>query len=283
MTTALDQLPIDVAVVTVNYKMREQVLTMLRSLYRDTVGGSLRVQPVVVDNASDDGIVDAIAREFHGYDPEPIVIASPENIGFGCGSNIAFRAVAARYYLTANPDLVFLDEQRGTIAQLHTFLEAHLEIGILAPKLRLTNGQIQRSCMRFPAFLDHPAYRLDWHRRYRWAQKRVDRLHMENVDHAETRPIDWAVGAALFVRGSYLHEAGGFDERYFMYFEDCDFCRTFWSRGWPVYYKGDVVVDHGHERSSARIPGVRSLFVNPLTRTHLKSLVQYSWKWRGKR
>lgn len=272
----------DIVTITVNYKMREKILAMLRSLYRDIAGSTLRIQPVVVDNASRDGIASAVTQEFSGCTPKPMVIESERNGGFGYGNNIALRRFDARYYFLVNPDLVFLEEQPRTIERLHEYMEAHREIGMVAPRLLLPDGSTQPSCMRFPSFLDHPVHRLDLHRRYRWAHARVQRIHMEDVDHTATRPIDWAVSAAQFIRGSFLREVGGFDERYFMYFEDCDLCRTFWSRGWPVYYKGDTVVRHGHERASAAIPGIKSLVVNPLTRVHLKSLVQYTLKWRGK-
>ncbi|MDO8425172.1 MAG: glycosyltransferase family 2 protein [bacterium] len=273
----------DIVTVTVNYQMKEKVLAMLRSLYRDVAGSGLAVQPVIVDNASGDGIADAIAREFHGYQPEPIVIAAPSNRGFGSGNNIALRQIAARYYFLVNPDIVFLPDHPQVVQRLHAYMETNPEIGMAAPRLQLPSGATQPSCMRFPAFLDQPIHRLDLHRKYRWARRRVDRIHMDDMDHAQTRPIDWAVSAAQFIRGSYLREIGGFDERYFMYFEDCDLCRTFWARGWPVYYKGDIIVEHGHERSSAQVPGLKSLVQNPLTRTHLKSLVQYQVKWALRR
>jgi len=272
----------DVVTVTVNYKMREKVLAMLRSLYRDTAGSSFTVQPVIVDNASGDGIASAMKQEFSDVHPQPIVLDAGANVGFGRGNNLALRQLSASYYLIANPDLLFLSEQPRTIERLHAFMEAHPEIGIVAPQLRRPDGSVQPSCMRFPSFFDHPIYRLELHRRYRWARRRVERLHMADIDHERTRPVDWATGAALFVRGPWLQDAGCFDERYFMYFEDCDLCRTFWSRGWPVYFKGDVVVQHGHERSSAKVPGLKSVVLNPLTRVHLKSLVQYTWKWKGK-
>ncbi|MDO8463516.1 MAG: glycosyltransferase [bacterium] len=275
----------DLVTITVNYRMAASVVTMLRSLYRDVAGSGLTVQPVVVDNASGDGIAETIAREFRDMHPTPIVIAASGNGGFGSGNNIALRQYDARYYFLINPDVVFLAEQPQVTKRLYDFLEANEAIGMVAPQLQLPNGSMQRSCMRFPSFFDQPIHRLGLHQRYRWALRRVDRIHMEDVDHTKTRPIDWAVSAAMVIRGSALREVGGFDERYFMYFEDCDLCRMFWSRGWPVYYKGDVVVEHGHGRSSARVPGLKSLVVNPLTRSHLTSLVRYQvkWGWRSLR
>lgn len=203
------------------------------------------------------------------------------NVGFGRGNNLGLKQFDAKYYFIANPDLVFLESQPRTMERLYQFMEEHPKVGIVAPRLMLPTGEIQPSCMRFPRFSDQPIYRLGWQKKYDWARKRVERLHMKDFDHTRTQPIDWATGAALFVRGAWAKEVGFFDERYFMYFEDTDLCHTFWSRGWPVYYKGDIVIQHGHERASAKVPGLKSVLLNPLTRVHIASLLKYAWKWRG--
>lgn len=270
----------DILTVTVDFKMKEKILEMLRSLFHDLEGTSLRVQPVIVDNASGDGIGEALKKEFGD---RVIFIDAGANVGFAKGNNLAFRKFDAKYYFAVNPDLVFFEDQPNTLERLYRFMEEHPKVGIVAPKLMLRTGEIQPSCMRFPRFLDQPIHRLGLHKKYDWARKRVEHLHMKEFDHAKTGPVDWATGAALFVRGPWFKEVGFFDERYFMYFDDTDLCRTFWSHGWPVYYKGDIIVQHGHERASAKVSGLKSVLLNPLTRVHIKSLIQYAWKWRGQK
>ena len=296
--------------------MKEKILAMLRSLFRDLDGSALRVQPVIVDNDRADGLRGALEKEFrviaphpnplpqgereivHGKettnDPSPsgrgqgeghpivIYLDAGGNAGFAHGNNLALKQLDAKYYFVANPDLVFLKDQPRTMERLYDFMEEHPKVGIVAPRLMLLSGETQPSCMRFPKFLDQPIHRLGLQKKYDWARRRVEHLHMKDFDHRKTQPIDWATGAALFVRGKWGKKVGFFDERYFMYFEDTDLCRTFWSRGWPVYFKGDVAIQHGHERASAKVPGLKSVLMNPLTRVHIKSLLQYAWKWRGK-
>lgn len=269
----------DIVTVTVNYKMRDKILAMLTSLFRDIAGSALKVQPVIVDNASGDGIKEALTQEFGD---RVVFIDAGANVGFGRGNNLGLKQFDAKYYFIANPDLVFLESQPRTIERLYQFMEEHPKVGIVAPQLVLPAGAVQPSCMRFPRFLDQPAYRLGLQKKYDFARRRVEHLHMKDFDHTRTQPIDWATGAALFVRGAWAKQVGFFDERYFMYFEDTDLCRTFWSRGLPVYYKGDIVIQHGHERASARVPGLKSVLLNPLTRIHIASLIKYSLKWRGK-
>jgi GT2 family glycosyltransferase len=107
---------------------------------------------------------------------------------------------------------------------------------------------------------------------------------MKDFHHASTKAVDWVMGSAMFVRGKALTEVGTFDEAYFMYFEDCDWCRRFWKKGWPVYYVHDVSLSHVHRRQSARVAGkpvgLRAIFSNKLTRIHIKSWLTYFWKWR---
>lgn len=272
----------DVVVVTVNYHVVDRIVRMLETLYWDTSRSGLTIQPVVVDNGSDDDIADILRRRFDRVRNPPVVLRAGGNLGFGRGNNLAFRQFPARYYFIANPDLVFLGTSPRTLERLYQFLEERRDVGIVAPRLQRPDGSTQPSCMRFPSFVDPLLHRLQLGSRFAWARRRVERMHMADIDHVATRPIDWAAGAALFVRGSFLRRARYFDERYWMYVEDCDLCRTFWAHGWPVYYHGGIVLQHTHERSSAKVPGLRSLVVNPLTRAHLRSLVRYSWKWRGR-
>lgn len=269
----------DIVTVTVNFRMKDKILEMLRSLFRDISESTLKVQPVIVDNDRAEGLEKALQEEFG---PKVVYLDAGGNVGFAHGNNLGLKKFDAKYYFIANPDLVFLESQPRTIERFYQFMEKHSKVGIVAPRLQLPNGETQSSCMRFPHFLDQPIYRLGWHKKYDWARRRVEHLHMKEFDHGKTQPIDWATGAALFCRGSMLKEAGFFDERYFMYFEDTDLCRMFWSRGWPVYYKGDIVIQHGHERASARVPGLKSVLLNPLTRVHVMSLMKYAWKWRGR-
>ena len=306
----------DIVTVTVNYKMKDKILAMLRSLFRDIAESTLKVQPVIVDNGSGDGIKEALEREFEVVAPPltppqgggetnqfpPLALLSvplPEgrlggvgtktiifvdagaNVGFGRGNNLGLKQFDAHYYFIANPDLVFLENHPHTLERLYQFMEEHQKVGMVAPRLQLPNGETQPSCLRFPRFLDQPIHRLGLHKKYDWARKRVENLHMKDFDHGKTQPIDWATGAALFARGAWAKQIGFFDERYFMYFEDTDFCRKFWSHGWPVYYKGDTMVQHGHERASAKVPGLKAVLLNPLTRVHIASLIKYAWKWRG--
>lgn len=258
----------------VNYKMKEDTARCLASLFRDSAESALRIRVVVVDNASHDDIADYLKLNF----PQVRCIVLPKNIGFGGGQNAAMEAAPARYYFLVNPDIEFPADGH-VLRRLFDWMEANPKVGMVGPQLLNRDGSLQYSCYRFPRFFAQPARRLGLHARYRWAARDVDEFLMKDFDHARTQPVDWIMGSAMFLRGAAIAQAGMFDERFFMYFEDCDWCRRFWESGWPVYYTHDIRLTHGHRRASAAVPGLKAVLLNPLTRIHIKSWLKYFWKW----
>lgn len=103
---------------------------------------------------------------------------------------------------------------------------------------------------------------------------------MTDYDHNIERPVDWVMGSAMFVRQKSIDDVGLFDDRFFMYFEDCDWCRRMWDIYWQVRYLPSCVLYHKHKRDSAKVPGIKAILQNPITRIHIKSWLQYWWKWK---
>jgi GT2 family glycosyltransferase len=93
--------------------------------------------------------------------------------------------------------------------------------------------------------------------------------------------VDWMEGAALFVRRKAIDEVGLFDERYFAYFEDADWCRRFWLKGWKVVHFPEATVIHYHRRESADALWFLAPFTNKVSRIHISSAVKYFLKWKG--
>lgn len=264
----------DVAITIVNYKMKEDTVRCLTSLFQDIEGSTLRAQVVVVDNASYDDIAAYCAVHF----PQVRVIALTENVGFGRGQNLAMAAAPAKYYFLVNPDVEFPADAH-VVERLFAWMEAHPKIGVAGPQLLNRDGSVQLSCYRFPRFFAQPARRLGLQTRWQWVARQVDEFLMRDFPHDRTQPVDWIMGSAMFVRAAALEQVGVFDDRFFMYFEDCDWCRRFWEAGWPVYYVYDIRLTHGHRRASASIPGLKAVLLNPLTRIHIRSWLKYFWKW----
>ncbi len=106
---------------------------------------------------------------------------------------------------------------------------------------------------------------------------------MKEVDHDRIMVCGWIMGSCLMFEKNILNKiGGGFDERFFMYFEDTDLCRRVNEFNKKVVYNPDAIVVHDHSRDSAREPWYISPFVSKLTREHIKSYVKYFIKWYGK-
>jgi GT2 family glycosyltransferase len=269
----------DITIVLLNYFMKEDILKAVDSVMRDISGCPYQVQVVVTDNSENkDGIKEALAERF----PRVSYIDCGGNVGFGVGNTIGFKSAEARYYFALNRDTVIPDNSQ-TIERIIRFMDEHPKIGAIGPKLLNMDGTLQYNCHRFDvaSILIKPLKHLNWDTKYAWVKRRTDRLLMKDFDHESTRPVDWVSGAAIVVRAEAVKDAGWFDERYFMYMEDADWCHSLWEHGWPVYYVHAILVKHAHARESAKVPGImKALFKNKLARIHTASWLKYLWKWR---
>jgi GT2 family glycosyltransferase/lipopolysaccharide/colanic/teichoic acid biosynthesis glycosyltransferase len=235
----------------------------LESLAADVASGLAEV--IVVDNASSDDSVGVVRRGF----PWATVIAGAENLGYSKGVNAGIRRARGRYLLVLNPDTVV---HRGAIQKLCDFVERTPDAGIVGPKLVFRDGSFQLSCRRFYTFTVLLLRRTPLGRLFRSARAVRDHL-MLDFDHAATREVDWVIGAAMFVRREAVDSVGLMDERFFLYFEDVDWCYRMKQMGLRVYYLPDAVIEHGYRRESAQTVMNRSFMA------HLVSLFRYYEKW----
>ena len=269
----------DINIVFVNYFTKSDILDAVASVLKDIVSCPYAVQITVVDNSENkDNIKEDLVVKF------PVVkyIDCCDNVGFGKGNTIGFNSTPARYYFALNRDTI-IPENTKVIERIIKFMDEHPKIGCIGPKLLNTDGTLQYSCYRFDwqSILIKPLKQINFDKKYKWVKKYSDRLLMKDFDHNSTMPVDWVLGAAMVVRQEVIDQVGSFDERYFMYLEDSDWCRTMWNHGWSVYYVHDIIITHKYTRESAKIPGIiKALVKNKLARIHLKSWLQYVWKWR---
>lgn len=262
----------DVSIVIVNYRTRGMVKQGLKSVR--AARPRLNYEVLVVDNDSKDGLPQMIREEF----PEVRLIALERNLGFAAGNNAAFRKAKGKYVFVLNPDAMV---DPGSVEALFAYMEAHPEIGVLGPRLVRPDGEIQESVHRFPTPWI-PVYRRTPLGRLARARVALDRYAMRGELSDAPQEVDWMEGAALFVRRAAMDEVGMFDERYFLYFEDADWCRRFWEKGWKVIHHPGISIIHYHRRESADALWFLAPFTNKVSRIHIESAVKYFLKWKGK-
>ena len=230
-------------VVIVNYRTADLTIDCLRSL-RGEIESLQDARVVVTDNASGDDSPVRIASAIAMNDWSRWVSFIPldRNGGFAFGNNAAIRPaiVSAQppdYVLLLNPDTVV---RPGALRALTDFMDTKPEVGIAGSRLEDPDGTPQRSAFRFPTALSEleEGARLG-------VISRVfrNRIVAPPVPDAKCA-VDWVAGASMIVRRSVFKAIGLLDERYFMYYEEVDFCRRANLAGWPCWYVPESRVVH---------------------------------------
>lgn len=196
------------------------------------LGDALSLRVVVVDNASRDGSLEDLPALRHG----PAVIANPDNQGFGRACNAGAARGDAPAILFLNPDARVTGE---SLAGARAALMAEPGTGIVGAQLLDEAGRVQLSCARRPsaASLVGQALLLD-------RARLVPSHFMTEWDHQEDRAVDQVMGAFLMIRRSLFSALGGFDARFFVYYEDVDLCARAWDAGFSVRHLAGIHVRH---------------------------------------
>ncbi|MCB2186526.1 MAG: glycosyltransferase family 2 protein [Deltaproteobacteria bacterium] len=223
-----------VEVIIVNYNSTTELLACLASVYR-VLGPGVRV--LVEDNDSTDQA--APARERF---PQAAWHLNARNLGFGRAVNRALARCRQPYQILLNPDAVLLDQDYGLIVR---HLAEHPRIAALGPRILDPGGQVQGSARAFhtplTALFGRKSPLTRWFPHNSLTRRNLLTL---NSDGVTPQTVDWLSGACLWVRREAWRQVGGLDERFFMYFEDTDWCRRFWEAGWEVVYFPAVSVVH---------------------------------------
>ncbi len=255
----------DVSIIIVTYNSSGVIGDCLDSLRRQKFDGDCEV--IVVDNASSDGTPSLVAERF----PWVQLIAGDENLGYSKGVNIGIRHATGRFFLILNPDTVV---KESSVQKLVDFAVKQPDAGIVSPKLVFHDGNTQLSCRRFYTFKVLMMRRTPLGKLFPNSKSVREHL-MLDFDHNESREVDWVLGAAMLVKREAVESVGLMDERFFLYFEDVDWCYRMKQNGLKVYYYADAVLTHGYARESAQSVLNRS-FVS-----HLVSLFRYYEKWNN--
>ncbi|MDX1547063.1 MAG: glycosyltransferase [Rhodothermales bacterium] len=248
---------VDLSVVIVNYNVREFLEQALRSVQRAAAG--LSVEIFVVDNNSVDGSVEMVRERF----PEVRLIANEENVGFSRANNQAIRAARGRYLLILNPDTIVRED---TLTTLVRFMEAHPEAGAVGCKILNPDGTFALESRR--AFPTPPValFRMIGLSRLFPRSRVFGRYNLTYLPIDEVAEVDALSGSCMLVRHAALYQAcaapcaaggggdgaaeppgpgaGLFDESFFMYGEDLDWCFRIQQAGWSIYYTPETQIIH---------------------------------------
>ncbi len=258
-----------VSAIVLTYRSPKDTVTCVRALLAQSVGDRLEV--IVVDNHSETDSI-GILRTQLPTDSRLRIVETRKNLGYGKGNNFGARAASGEYLLIINPDNVLPPDG---LEKMIAVMQCDPTIGILAPKLVFPDGKVRDSARAFPSFTDVFIKRTML--RHLFPQK-IAAYTKAVVSMDRPSAVDWVAGACLLLRRSHYEELGGFDPRFFLFFEDIDLCRRCWQSGKRVVYDPRIAVaDREHRLSEG---GVFTIFTKKTVRWHLVSAVKYFWKWR---
>ena len=227
-----------ISIIILNWNTRDLLAQCLDSIEQHK--GEFQLEILVVDNASNDGSQAMLKEKY----PQIRLIINSQNVGFAKGNNQAMQVAQGDYFLLWNSDTFAIP---GAMQSLLYLAEKEPKAGIVGAQLRNADNSFQASYSPFPN---------------QWREFLIlTGLGRTFLDHAypslgpeeEKGPqiVDYVEGACLLVRRQAFQEVGGFDEGYFMYAEEVDWCYRMAKHGWQVWYQPEAKVIHLGGASSA--------------------------------
>jgi GT2 family glycosyltransferase len=236
-------------IIIVNYNSTDYLLICLKSIYYSLQ--DLPAKIFVQDNASGDN-VDIVNKMF----PRVVLSKNSYNMGFAKAVNNGLRQGFAPYVVILNPDTYVQDNFFSTVT---SYMEEDLDVGLIGPKILDQDGSVQGSARSFPSPLTglfgRSSFLTKWFPGNPISSQNV---LTERSDGKTPIAVDWVSGACMVVRRGALDNVGFMDERFFMYWEDADWCKRMWHSGWKVVYFPRASIIHYVGRSSEKL-WVRSI------------------------
>jgi GT2 family glycosyltransferase len=243
----------EISAILVNYNTGGELARALQSIQADCARIAWEV--LVVDNASSDAST-GVAESF----PYTTLIRNATNVGFGRAVNQAVAVSKAPLLLLINPDCRLAT---GSIATLRSVLDSEAACAVVGPKIFDTNGAVQGSARGDPDMLTGLFGRTGALRVLMPSLSVARRnVVVDPAVHsgAASVVVDWLSGACMLVRREAFVAAGGFDERFFLYWEDADLCRRLRGRGFHIRYVPGATAVHrvGASSQTARRSSIRA-------------------------
>ena len=226
----------DVSIIFVNYKTKDLTINAINSVIEKTEG--LEYEIFVVDNASNDGSIEAIEKEF----PNINIIKSDINGGFGYANNLAIKQSKGKYVLCLNTDTLLLN---NAIKIMFDFMEKEENsmIGVCGGYLVDKELNPIHCGGRLPS-LKEILWKLGLKNVFKKYYKSNICMPLNSDDENLDLKLEYITGADIFFRKSVLDKVGIFDENIFMYFEETDLCKRIWNNGYKIKFVPEAKIIH---------------------------------------
>ncbi|NOQ22869.1 MAG: glycosyltransferase [Candidatus Aegiribacteria sp.] len=250
-------MPLDLSVVITSFNSASTLGDTIESLLKLAISES-PCEVIVVDNASSDNSVE-IAE---GYS-QVTLLCSPKNLGLARANNMGAGKASGGSILFLNPDTVILP---GALHTLMNFQLNHPNAALLGPMMLDSSGIVHSTARTYPTLFDIMLRRTPLGK-LPGAKKHI-RKHLNPADTHKPSVVDWVVGAAMWLTPAGRERVGLMSEKYFLYFEDVQWCMRASDAGMEVWFVPGAVIRHDGRRESAGGSATALWF-------HLKSMVRF--------
>lgn len=225
----------DLNALIVNYNSSNQARKCIESIKENN---NIPIYITIINNSKPNSVLKQLERNYDNVR----IIQSPCNLGFAAAINSGLEKTNGEFVLIANPDVQF---KKDSLELMLNYMKSNKNFGVVGPKVLNPNGSRQNSARRFPKF---STLFLNSHSLLTrlWPTNKYSRKYLDATDGArETKQVDWISGCCLMFRRELLDYSVKFDENYFLFMEDVDFCRQVWQTGrYKVIYCPDAEVVH---------------------------------------
>jgi len=219
-----------ISIILVNYNGADVLIDCLNSLEKFIPRDNCEL--IVVDNNSQDNSLDILNDKF----PHIKLIKLSKNVGFGAGNNAGAKVAKGEFLFLLNTDTILTN---NILPHLLELMSENPDVGIIGPKLLFPDGSFQISFSPEISIKGEFAAR----KLHKNAENK-NKLHIIEQDFQDIQEVDIVVGAAFFIRADLFNLLGGFDEKFFMYFEESDLCQRVRTKGYKVLYTPHVSLIH---------------------------------------
>ena len=255
--------------IIITHHQTPKLLDLCIDSINKTIGG-LKYEIIVMNSEARDKDEEFIKDKW----PEIKIISFKKNIGYSKAVNAGIKASIGDFILILNADIIVLD---GAISKMMEFLEEHEDAGVVAPRLEDYTGNLQVSCFNDPIPSLIIARRTFWGKTAK-GKKILEKTSVSGNGN-DLREVDWAQGSAMMFRRGLIDKVGLWDERFFMYFEDSDWCRRIRQKGYKIIYLPSAKMVHYYHRSSKKFGVLGDLILNKYARIHIFSAIKYFKKY----
>lgn len=225
----------DLSTIIVSYNVKELLIECLKSV--NLASKDLKSEIFVVDNNSQDHTVGEVKKNF----PQINLIANKKNLGFSKANNQAIKKARGKYLLVLNPDTKVMPD---ALSKMKLFMDKNQRVAVSTCRVELEDGSLDRDCRRqFPNPWRSLSHFSGISKLFR-GSKIFDQYYMGYISDKEEHEIDACAGAFMMVRKSDIEKVGLFDEDFFFYGEDLDWCWRFKEAGYKIVYTPITKIIH---------------------------------------